>query len=251
MNGSPLEMLPVVGLPCCGGLVMIATAIGFVAIVVLIIRAAIVGSKRERERQSAVARWAKAKRLVLAPGKDRHFKDRFPQFKCFRQGERDRYAFEVMRGQWNHRKLIAFCYHYETTSRDKDGKTTTTSWYFSGVLLEPLFVLKSLSIGSENFFHRIADALGFDDIDFESAEFSRKFRVKSPDRKWAYDVLHARTMEFLLSQPRFTIEFAEDWTLAYRSGRLNPQEYEQAIGVLEGILDRLPDYVKQQQGLTL
>ena len=38
----------------------------------------------------------------------------------------------------------------------------------------------------------------FDDIDFESDEFSRKFYVQSSDRKFAYDVLHPRMMEFLL-----------------------------------------------------
>ena len=41
---------------------------------------------------------------------------------------------------------------------------------------------------------------GHDDIDFESAEFSRNFYVKSSDRKWAFDILHARAMEFLLAE---------------------------------------------------
>ena len=39
---------------------------------------------------------------------------------------------------------------------------------------------------------------GYQDIKFESAEFSKTFCVRSPDKKFAYDVCNAKMMEYLL-----------------------------------------------------
>lgn len=93
----------------------------------------------------------------------------------------------------------------------------------------------------------MTEFFGVDDIDFESAQFSREFRVKSPDKKWAYDVLHQRTMEFLLSNPRFSIEFDTEHVICWRNRRFNLQTRESAIGVAEGILDRLPEYLIRER----
>ena len=49
-------------------------------------------------------------------------------------------------------------------------------------------------------FDKVKGAFGFDDIDFESEEFSRRFWVQSSDKRFAYDVLHPRMMEFLLRE---------------------------------------------------
>jgi hypothetical protein len=64
-----------------------------------------------------------------------------------------------------------------------------------------------LFIRRENLFDKVAGFLGFDDIDFESAEFSDRFIVKSRDKRFAYDVLHPRMMEFLLDGAPPTVEF--------------------------------------------
>lgn len=224
----------------CFGIV----SVGVFALAIVLI---IVGAQQNRKRQAAPAAWAQSRGLSFDPGHDGGFRDRFPEFACFKQGEKNRYALNVMTGQWNSRRLIGFYYHYQTTSTNSKGHTTTSTWYFSGALIEPRILLKPLSIRTESIFDKMAGFFGFDDIDFESAEFSRRFCVKSPDRRWAYDVLHARTIEFLLQSPRFTIDFARDWALVWKSGRFKPQEFEQAIAVVEGVLDRLPDYLVQQQ----
>jgi len=228
----------------CAGLVFV----GFFVLVVVLI---VFSIQQNRKRQAALAAWAQGRGLSFDPSHDRGFGDRFPEFACFKQGEQNRYALNVMTGEWNGRRLIAFYYHYETTSTDSKGRRTTSTWYFSGALIEPRILLKPLSIRAETIFDKMAGFFGFDDIDFESAEFSRRFCVKSPDRRWAYDVLHARTIEFLLQSPRFTIDFARDWALVWKSGRFKPQEFEQAIAVVEGVLDRLPDYLVQQQKVLM
>ena len=100
--------------------------------------------------------------------------------------------------------------------------------------------LKTLSIRAENFFDKVKGTFGFDDIDFESAEFSRKFWVTAKDKRWAYDVIHQETMELLLKAPRFALEFEGPHALARRAKRFKPFEFDQAIELLWGVLDRIP-----------
>jgi len=119
-----------------------------------------------------------------------------------------------MEGTWSDRHLLAFDYHYETHSTDSKGHRRTNHHHFSAVILASALPLKPLFIRAEGFFDKLTEFVGFDDIDFESAEFSRKFYVKAKDRRWAYDVIHARTMEFLLSMPRFTIQFDRNNVIA-------------------------------------
>jgi hypothetical protein len=219
----------------------------FIAFVALIIVGAIFGHIRAKKRREALAAWAKGRGLRFTREKDYSFDEKYPEFNCMRQGD-DRYAYNICYGQWNDRATMAFDYHYETHSTDSKGRRTTTHHRFSAVIMRANVPLKPLMIRREHIFDKIGSVFGFDDIDFESAEFSRRFHVSSPDRKWAYDVLHARTMQFLLEQPPHSIEFDSRHIIAWRSGRRSgPAEHETAITLIQGILDRLPEYVKQQQ----
>ncbi|MBN1943674.1 MAG: hypothetical protein JW849_10320, partial [Phycisphaerae bacterium] len=141
------------------------------------------------------------------------------------------------------RGFLGFDYHYTTGSGKNQSHHS-----FSCVLLSSGVPLKELFIRPEGFFDKITEFFGYDDIDFESAEFSRAFYVKAPEKRWAYDVLHARAIEFLLNQPKFTIQFAPDCALARKSRTFRPEEFAQAAEVLRGLLDGLPNYVLQQQG---
>src|SRR5205085_4299284 len=84
---------------------------------------------------------------------------------------------------------LAGDYSYKITR--SNGKTTSTSTYrFSYLIVKvPFPDTPGLLIRPETLMDKVAGALGFDDIDFESEEFSRRFLVKSPDKKFAYDVV--------------------------------------------------------------
>jgi hypothetical protein len=217
-----------------------------VAFIILFILIAVLGYYQRQKRLKELAAFAAARGLTFDPGRDHELEDRFPAFECLRQGS-GRYAYNRTYGRWNGRDLLAFDYHYETHSTDSKGRRKTHHHHFSGVILGSDVPLRPLVIRAEGFFDKVAGFFGFDDIDFESAEFSREFYVKSPDRKWAYDVIHTRTMEFLLSQPRFSIQFDRACILVHRSSTFSPGEFAAAAGVAEGILNRLPDYLLQQQ----
>lgn len=222
-------------------IIIIPIVIIFVGIIIL---SAYLSAKRKKE----LALWAQAKGWSFSPEKDHSFDDRFPNFKLLRQGE-NRYAYNIIRGEWDERTLLAFDYHYKTHSRNSKGHRQTHHHKFSAVIVESKLPLKPLFIRPEGFFDKITEFFGLDDIDFESAEFSRTFYVKSNDRRWAYDVLHARTMEFLLDSPRFTIQFDRFHVFAARSSTFKVTDFQDALGVIKGILDRFPPYlVKQLKG---
>ena len=147
-----------------------------------------------------------------------------------------------MSGSWDGIDLTAFDYHYTTGS----GKNQSHHSFSAVVLASPV-PLKPLLIRREGFFDKITEFFGFDDIDFESAEFSRKFYVRSADRRWAYDVIHQRMMEFLMSAPNFAVQFDRGHVMAWGSHCAKPADFEAAIGLVRGILDRLPEYLVRQQ----
>ena len=221
-----------------------------VILVVILIIAAVIGllifgHLQAEKRKQALAAWASSRGLGFQSGHDHGMDDRYPQFKCLKQGD-DRYAYNVMEGRVGQRTVCAFDYHYETHSTDSKGHRTTHNHYFSAVIVETGLALKPLVIRKEGFFDKVGEFLGFDDIDFESIEFSKGFYVKSPDRRWAFDVIQQSTMELLLESPRFTLEFQETQVLAFRDCTFKAEDFEAALGVIEGVIERLPNYLLRE-----
>lgn len=206
----------------------------------------IVGLWFSAKRKKELRAWAMQAGLSFSPSPDRSYDDRYPAFGCLRRGH-SRYAYNIASGTWNGRRLEAFDYRY-VTGHGKNRSTHT----FSAIIIRTHLSLKPLHIRSENAFDRITEFFGADDIDFESRQFSREFHVKSPDKKWAYDVLHQRTMEFLLSQPKYTIEFDTQSIICWRNRKFDTPMRESAISVVEGLLNRLPEYLirEQEKGAT-
>jgi hypothetical protein len=208
-------------------------------IIILIIAIGIVGRLMALKRRKELMAWAQAHGLRFIPSRDASIDERFPGFSCLRRGS-NRYAFNISEGTIDNRQIRAFDYHYETHSTDSKGRRKTHHHYFSAVIINTNLLLKPLFIRPENMFDKLTEFFGFDDIDFESAAFSRAFFVKSPDRRWAYDVIQQSTMEFLLSSPRYTIEFDRSYILACRNSRFSPVEFDAALDVAAGIVTRLP-----------
>jgi hypothetical protein len=194
-----------------------------------------------RKRRKTLEEWAVSKGLSFSHRRDSGLDDRYRAFGCLRRGY-SRYAYNVATGAWADRRVITFDYHYAIGS----GKSRH-DYRFSAILLSSDVRLKPLRIRPEGLFDKVTEFFGLNDIDFESAEFSRAFHVKAPEERWAYDVLHQRTMEFLLGMPRLSIQFDEDYVLVWKNRRFSPEQFEEAILIAEGLLDRLPPYLMEQQ----
>ena len=125
------------------------------------------------------------------------------------------------------------------------GKTTTTQTYrFSYLIVHLPWPAPDVLIRPEGMFDKLAGAFGFDDIDFESAEFSRRFHVKSKDKRFAYDVVHPRMMEFLMTGDPPTVDI-ENLRCCISDGRRRwqPAEFRGKLAWLSDFLDRWPDHV--------
>jgi hypothetical protein len=187
----------------------------FIAIIVLVIVGAWYSHQAQQKRIAELAQLAAAHAWQFDQSQDSSHDDRYNNFSIFNQGD-DRYAYNTLRGdvQIAGRRWAVQLgdYHYRTTSTSTDskGNKTTTHHHhqLSYLILDtPYLGAPHLFVRREGFFDKLANFFGFSDINFESEEFSRRFRVKSPDKRFAYDVIHPRMMEFLLDEEPPMIDF--------------------------------------------
>ncbi|MFN4261549.1 MAG: hypothetical protein ACK4RK_19880 [Gemmataceae bacterium] len=217
----------------------------FVIIAVLVIAFAIYGHFQAEKRKHDLRAWAEARGWEFQDYHDHDMERRYARFACLQKGSQ-RYAYNIMCGQDRQFPIVAFDYHYETYSTDSKGRRRTHHHHFSAVIVETDLPLKPLYIRNETFLDKIGQFFGFDDINFELAEFSREFHVSAPDRRWAYDVLHQEAMEFLLRAPRFTLELQPRRALAYRGQTFSVADFEAAMTVVTGLIERMPTSVVRE-----
>jgi hypothetical protein len=145
-------------------------------------------------------------------------------------------------GRWQGREAHVI----DIERRRKAGERPGVTGPFTCVVVKADLPLIPLRIRPEHAFDRLAAAFGVNDIDFESAAFSGAFHVSSPDRKWAYGVLHPRQQEILLERPRWWLELGDWWCLIATPGRLDAAELDHALDLAAGFVDRIPDHVRQE-----
>ncbi|MEM7147031.1 MAG: hypothetical protein AAF591_18065 [Verrucomicrobiota bacterium] len=207
---------------------------------------AIQSHKKAQARLAAMRAFATERNLYFHPDKLRGFDAEYPGFDCFRRGQR-RYAYNLIAGQLDGFETTMFDYHYVTKSRDSKGRTRTTTHRFSGVLVDPGFPIRPIVVRREGMFDKMKAAFGWDDIDFESAEFSRSYYVSSPDKRWAYDVINGKVIEALLRVKGFSFESDGEYLLCLGQGRVfELAEFEQAFQLVSGFLKAMPEHAKER-----
>jgi len=213
--------------------------IGFLAVVIVV---GIFGYISSRKRREAMMALAAKLGLRFDPDKDWDMARRYDFLDKLRAGS-NRYAFNTMVGTYQDHEVALFDYHYETHSTNSKGHRQTHHHYFSCFLLHLPASFPELVIAREGFLSKIAQAVGYDDIDFESHEFSRRFCVRSPNKKFAYDVCHARMMEYLLANDDLTIEIEGDVLAITFDSRLDPEGIEPNLNRLVALRSLLPEYL--------
>lgn len=160
-----------------------------------------------------------------------------------------RRARNVVSGTENSRSFIAFDYSYQTHSTDSQGRrTTTTHRYAVYAIALPAF-LPMLEVAPEGVFSRLAGAVGLTtDVDLESEDFNRAFKVRANDRKFATDVLSPRTMEYLLTAPAAAWRIQGSDMLRWVDGRMDPADVVVATSVLDRVADGIPAFVWKDHG---
>ena len=192
-------------------------------------------------RRKVLRIWAEERGLTFYDGEDRSMHERFGRLVCLDRSP-NQYACHVMQGQWGGLAITAFDYHYLIGFRHiQRARALSVMVAASPVPLKPLLIRR------EGLLDRLGKAIGIDDIDFESAEFSRKYHVTSPDPKWAYDVIHPRMMTFLMQGQDYNIEFVPGHVIVWREELFATDDFDDAVDFVRGILDLLPEYLVRQQ----
>ena len=154
---------------------------------------------------------------------------------------RSRQGIDVFRGMYKNMHILFFQYKY-TTGSGKESKTFHNQIVAIGLpTARPL-----LDISQENAFSKRFQK----DIDFENQRFNDTFRIKSPNRRFAFDVIHARTMEWMLADQRansYPWRFEGPWLMTFRSGALKLEEVFFYADFLIDVYAQVPRHVWSNQ----
>ena len=212
-----------------------------VAVLVIVVIGAIYGMIQARKRLEGLFELAQRLGLTFSAAEDYGLADRYGFLKQLAQGE-NRYARNVLSGTYQQNQVLAFDFHYETYTQGKSGRQTHHHWFSFFILTLPAF-FPDLTIRPENFLTRVAEVFGYQDIEFESAEFSQAFNVRSRDKKFAYDVCNAKMMEYLLANRDLSVEIENQVLALAFDTCLSVEQVESNLQRLVEIRSRLPDYL--------
>jgi hypothetical protein len=154
----------------------------------------------------------------------------------------------VVYGSWQGLPAREADYWYYTESSDGKGNRSRSYHYFSILIADIEANIPYISISKESILTRMADHLGFEDIQFESDDFNREFRVKSQDREFAFQMIDARMMQWLLTtEGAFGFEMRGPNVLVY-CHRRRPTELVPLFGTAKLFNEHVPRLVWTEYG---
>ena len=224
--------------------VLIVALVVAVAVVVVVFQWHV-----ERKRSDDLASLARGLGLSFDRGRDPGADERFARFAMFRRG-RSRSAWNIMRGGLavgaGSIEVEIGDFRYTVTRGSGKHRSSRTYRFSYLVATNPVGTCPETIIRREGLFDRVKGVLGFDDIDFESDEFSRRFHVSSDDKRFAYDLVDQGMMEFLLGNPPPAIEL-DGALICVSDGRSRWQveEIRRQVDWLAAFLDRWPRHLAE------
>jgi hypothetical protein len=220
-----------------------------ILIVAIFIVAIIFGAKQAKARREALSALANRLGFSFDPADDRSVSPRLQAFSPFTSGK-DRSGYNSLRGQVivSGKPCIIQMGDYRYTTESGSGKdrheTTHRISYLACKL--PLSLMVTMKVRPEGIFDKIAGAVGFEDIDFESAEFSKKFHVSGSDKKIIYDLLDPRMIEWYLASDAPNVQIVADQIVLLRGSAWKPEEFEPRLEWLKAFVSRIPEHLVQR-----
>jgi len=163
-------------------------------------------------------------------------------FELFHKGD-GRGVENVLHGDWQEVNVVAFDYWYYEESTDAKGGTSRSYYRFDCVLLPIAADCPRLTIDRENMLSRLADALSFHDIQFESETFNRAFKVNCEAPKFANDLIDARMMEWLQATGSGHAYEALGNRVLVAGPKIDPEAFTELLGVARGFVQHVPKVV--------
>lgn len=144
--------------------------------------------------------------------------------------------------------IYAMDYCCLTGDENTEGATRQQKHFFSIIAVRLGLIWPYLRLSPEDFANRFGRIFGAKDLSFESEEFNRKYFVVAESEREAYDILHPKSIEFLLRTPPRDWQMANMFVVVCEPGSLQPQEIRRVIQEIQEFIDLVPDYVKQDRG---
>ena len=148
---------------------------------------------------------------------------RFSALTLFGRGH-SRKSYNVLSGQSQNIDVAVFGYQYTTGG----GKNSHTSRQTVMAFDSPHLQLPAFELRPEHMFHKIGQAFGYSDIDFEThPQFSKKYLLRGKNEDAIRDVFTADALEFFEAGKGISVEARDGQLIYYRSGRrIKPEEIQ-------------------------
>jgi hypothetical protein len=227
------------------GAVIAVAIIGFAVVGVV----AYFGYQAAKKRREALAAAAAGRGWTYTERDDRYTE----QFSGAPFGiGHDRRAGNILTGTHDGRAFEAFDYRYSTTEHYTDSQghsqTRTETHSYAVIALAIGHDVPELQVAPEGFFSRVVGRLLNNDIEFESEQFNRAFKVTCPDRKFATDVIHPQMMEYLLTLPDLAWSFRQGYLVTTTTATYSLETLDATLVATDGILDRIPEFLWPRTG---
>jgi len=203
--------------------------------------------KAEQKRLAAFRELADELGLEFSESRDPGHDERFARFALFRRG-RSRVAYNTLTGSvevgGHDLRVRMGDFRYKVDRGSGKNRRTETVRLSYLIAWNPLGACPETIVRREGIMDRMAGLLGFDDIDFESIEFSKAFHVSSDDKRFAYDLIDPRMMEYLMASapPAFELDGGLV-CLSTGKGRWEVSEFRARLDWIGGFLDRWPRHL--------
>lgn len=233
--------------------VIIVAALVAGVVIWLGVRAAKAHAARERHRLADLGQWGPVNGFSFSVQDPWNLDGRYHGLADVGRGHA-RYAFETLTRDTPVPAAL-FRYHFktwETRTVTRNGRTHVQRYeatHWRRYLVVELGVpFPHLFLRAEGLFDRIAGFVGFDDIDFESEEFSKRYFCKSDDRQFAYAIVHPQMMEWLLAR-RYEGELKNGLlVMDVSAGPHTPAGCQEVWENAVGFVNRIPVFVWKDYG---
>lgn len=146
----------------------------------------------------------------------------------------------ILSGEYKKHAVWAFYLRYQGTAMSPND---TPNDLFTFFILKLPKTFPEVTIYPEGLISKLYQATGHPDIDFESHEFSRKFRVRSDSPRFAYDFCHPRMIERLLELRHVGVEIDEEYLCLSYNRLVLFEEFEYNLNHLISMRELMPDYL--------
>ncbi len=206
---------------------------GVIVLIVLIIVLSIINEKKRREAMQAFA---------AANGLEFHQKVRapgaldLPAIELFTRGH-SRQTSNALSGEIEGSAVRVLDYRYTIGS----GKNSSTHMQTVVAVSTGGVPLPSFTLAPENFFHKIGQAFGYQDIDFEMfPEFSNRYLLRSADEAAIRSLFDGRVIDAYMNGLGQNVEVRDGWLFVFKAGRrLKPEQIQPQIEAAFGFLFEL------------